>query len=176
MSTNTDNEGESSETKPQTPAGFDFSEQFAKFLQQSLHITGSPAAESNLVLKVKLNGNNYTLWKRLMLMALRGRGKSTHISGVPQPPLPTDHNFARWEQEDQLVLTWLIDNIEDGLINSVLKYPTAKTLWDGLAITYGSGGDPIQVYDLHKQAAAIKQGNQTLESVWSQFQEIWMTP
>jgi len=38
------------------------------------------------------------------------------------------------------------------LINNVSQFPTAKDLWEGLATTYGSGTDPMQIYDLHRKA------------------------
>lgn len=83
--------------------------------------------------------------------------------------------YPSWEQSDQLVFTWLIDNINDNLVNNVSKYSTAKALWDGLAVTYGSGGDLLQIFDLHKQCYTVKQGNRPLESLWDQFQGLWMT-
>lgn len=110
-----------------------------------------------------------------MKIAIGGRGKGSHITGVPSPPAPTEPSYQNWEQSDQLVFTWLIDNIDDSLVNNVSKYSTAKALWDGLAITYGSGSDPLQIFDLHKQCYTIKQGNRTLEALWNQFQGLWMT-
>lgn len=133
------------------------------------------APATNLTLKVKLNSTNYSLWSRLMKIALGGRGKSAHITGLPQPPLPSYPAYPAWEQQDQLVFTWIIDNIDDSLVNNVSRYSTAKTLWDGLAVTYGSGSDLLQIFDLHKRCYTIKQANRPLEALWDQFQGLWMT-
>jgi len=43
-----------------------------------------------------------------------------------------------------------------------------------LATTYGSGTDPMQIYDLHRKANTQKQGNDTLEDFWNKLQAIWM--
>lgn len=61
-------------------------------------------------------------------------------------------NFTHWEINDHYVFTWLIQNIEPNLVNNVLEYPTAKALWDGLAVTYDAVTDSLQVFNLHKKA------------------------
>ncbi|XLS44568.1 hypothetical protein HN51_001433 [Arachis hypogaea] len=75
---------------------------------------------------------------------------------------------------DQAVFTWIIQNIETNLMNNVSQFPTAKALWEGLATTYGSGTDPVQIYDLHRKANTQKQGQDTLEDFWNKLQAIWM--
>jgi len=77
-------------------------------------------------------------------------------------------------RQTQTVFTWIIQNIEISLINNVSQFPTAKALWEGLATTYGSGTDPIQIYDLHRKGNTQKQGKDTLEDFWNKFQAIWM--
>ena len=41
-------------------------------------------------------------------------------------------------------------------------------------MTYSSGGDRIQVYDLRRRATTLKQKGETLEEIWSQLQELWL--
>ena len=53
-------------------------------------------------------------------------------------------------------------------MNSVSEYQSAKALWDAMAVTYGSGGDALQIYDLHNQASRQTQGDQPLEQLWRQ--------
>ena len=78
-----------------------------------------------------------------MKKAIGGRGRGSHITGIPQPPVATDPTYVRWEQDNQTVFTWLIQKIEASLVNNVSQYPTSKSLWDGLAITYGSGVESL---------------------------------
>ncbi|XP_037497108.1 uncharacterized protein LOC119371301 [Jatropha curcas] len=106
-------------------------------------------------------------------MAIGGRVKAHYLTGMP--PETSDPTFERWEQSDQNVFTWIIQNIESNLINNAAQYPTAKSLWNGLAITYGSGVDSLQTYDLHRKASTIRQGQETLENLWNKLQSIWMS-
>ena len=60
------------------------------------------------------------------------------------------------------------------MINNVSQFPTTKVLWEGLATTYGSGTDPMQIYDLHRKPNTQKQGKDILEHFWNKLQAIWM--
>ncbi|XP_076929901.1 uncharacterized protein LOC143594477 [Bidens hawaiensis] len=149
--------------------------QIAALLRNGLGGQPTTTNSENLSLGIKLEGDNYALWATLMKKAIGGRGRSSHITGEPSPPSKDDTAFAKWEQDDQCVFTWLIQNIDASLVNNVSQYPTAKTLWDGLAVTYGSETDSLHVFDLHKRANSLRQGGDTLEDCWNKLQKIWMT-
>ena len=44
-----------------------------------------------------------------------------------------------------------------------------------LAVTYGSGGDKIHVYDLQFKATTLRQGSSSLEEIWSRLGERWIS-
>ncbi|KAH6817843.1 hypothetical protein C2S51_001446 [Perilla frutescens var. frutescens] len=125
-------------------------------------------------LSIKLNGDNYPLWARLMRVEIGVRGKTGYITGASKIPTTDETEILRWEQSDLGVFSWILHNIEPNLINNVAEYQTAKALWDALAVTYGSGGDALQVYDLHNKASRQNQENQTLEQYWNTLQGLWL--
>ncbi|KAJ0845341.1 hypothetical protein HanRHA438_Chr15g0712531 [Helianthus annuus] len=149
--------------------------QIAALLRNGLGTQQTTTNSENLSLGIKLGGDNYALWATLMKKAIGGRGRSSHITGDPKPPSKTDTDYSRWEQDDQCVFTWIIQNLESNLVNNVSQYPTAKALWDGLETTYGFGTDSLQVFDLHKRANSLRQGSDTLEDLWNKLQSIWMS-
>jgi len=104
----------------------------------------------------------------------RWQRKKSHLTGIPLTPKEIEPAYERWEQADQTVFTWIIQNIEISLINNVSQFLMAKALWERLATTYGSSTDPMQIYDLHRKANTQKQGNDTLEDFWNKLQAIWM--
>jgi len=148
--------------------------QIANMLRNSLRIQQTQSNLENLSICFKLNKDNYPLWATLMKKAIGGRGKKSHLTGIPPAPEEIEPTYEKWEQTDQIVFTWIIQNIEISLINNVSQFPTAKALWEGLATTYGSGTDQIQIYDLHRKANTQKQENDTLEDFWNKLQAIWM--
>lgn len=132
--------------------------QIATLLKNGLGTQSATTNSENLSIGIKLSGDNYSLWATLMKKAIGGRGRGSHLTGELSPPSKTDQGYERWEQDDQCVFTWLIQNIESSLVNNVSQYPTARALWDGLVVTYGSGTDSLQIFDLHKKANSLKQG------------------
>ena len=92
---------------------------------------------------MRLNGENYPLWSRLIEVEIEMRGCEGHITGKTAQPDATDPSFLRWKQEDLRVFSWILQNLEPRLMNNVAKYQSAKALWDALAVTYGSGGDAL---------------------------------
>nr|KAJ0198868.1 hypothetical protein LSAT_V11C600327230 [Lactuca sativa] len=46
-------------------------------------------------------------------------------------------------------------------------------LWDALAVTYSSGRDKLQTFNLHVKANDIKQNDNTLEEFWITLQGVW---
>ena len=148
--------------------------QIANMLRNGLGIQQPQSNLDNLSIGIKLNGDNHPLWATLMKKVIGGRGKKSHLTSIPPAPEEIELAYEKWEQADQTVFTWIIQNIEISLINNVSQFPTAKTLWEGLATTYGNGTDPMQIYDLHRKANTQKQGKDTLEDFWNKLQAIWM--
>ncbi|XP_047946669.1 uncharacterized protein LOC125193009 [Salvia hispanica] len=106
-----------------------------------------PESLGEIKLLTRLDGDNCPLWARMMGRAIGGKCLTSHITGVLDPPSPTDPIYPKWQQHDHCCFNWIINNIEPSLVNQVSQYETAKDLWEGLAITYGSGVDPFQVSD-----------------------------
>nr|GFD08025.1 putative Gag-polypeptide of LTR copia-type [Tanacetum cinerariifolium] len=89
---------------------------------------------------------------------------------------PNDLNskeYEQWEQEDLIVFSWLIQNIKPVLAYNLTEYPTTKTLWDALVVTYNNGRDKLQTFNLHVKANDIKQNDSSLEEFWMTLQGIW---
>ncbi|KAJ0868825.1 putative RNA-directed DNA polymerase [Helianthus annuus] len=81
----------------------------------------------------------------MIRVAIRGKSKTllNHLSGKPAPPEPDDDKYEQWEQNDLIVFSWLIQNIEPALASNLTEFPTAKSLWDALVVTYSSGKDNL---------------------------------
>ena len=115
-----------------------------------------------VTISLKLDDFNFSIWSRMMRMAIGGRGCLRHVTGNPEPPPAGDPGYPRWEQEDLNVQTDIIHNIGAELVPMFIEYPTAKELWDGLTATYSSGRDYLQIFDLKNQENSKKQGDGTI--------------
>ena len=121
-------------------------------LRMSKHVT----------LAVKLNGNNYPLWQKLMRIAIGGRRANRHITGIPAPPEPGGKGYTEWEETDMIVFSWIVDNIETDIVVDFAHHQTTQALWESLFVTFASTSDPYLLYDLEEKASKTLQGDQGL--------------
>nr|GEX09924.1 putative Gag-polypeptide of LTR copia-type [Tanacetum cinerariifolium] len=123
----------------------------------------NPKLSDNLQINLKLNNQNYTLWTRMIRVAIGGKSKARLSHLTSDAPEQSSETYEQWEQEDLIVFSWLIQNIKPTLAGNLTKYHTAKTLWDTLVITYISGIDKLQTFNLHVKANDIKQNKTHLK-------------
>ncbi|KAJ9553092.1 hypothetical protein OSB04_017137 [Centaurea solstitialis] len=155
-------------------SGSDLSLQLANLLKNGLNSQPqNPKLSDNLLINLKLNSQNYALWTRMIRVAIGGKSKALLQHLTSDPPNQNSEEYEQWEQEDLIVFSWLIQNIEPSLAGNLTEYPTAKTLWDALVVTYSSGRDKLQTFNLHVKANDIKQNDRSLEEFWITLQGIW---
>ncbi|XP_047955385.1 uncharacterized protein LOC125201352 [Salvia hispanica] len=126
----------------------------------------------NVTVAFKLNGKNYPIWSRLMKVKIGGRGAYSYIR--KEPPEPGSKEYDDWEEDDLVVFSWIVDNIEDDIIADFAHHQTSKALWDSLAVTYDSKADPYLIYDLEEKAINIRQGDLDLETYYRRINGLWI--
>ncbi|XP_071741087.1 uncharacterized protein [Rutidosis leptorrhynchoides] len=124
----------------------------------------------SLKISVTLNNSNYSLWSRMIKVAIGGKSEAllNHLT----EDQPTSNN-QKWNQEDLVVFSWIIQIIEPQIASNLTQFPTAKTLWNALITTYSSGKDKLQTFDLHVKANNIRQDGKSIEELWLKLQGIW---
>lgn len=79
----------------------------------------------NNAISVRLDNKNFLLWRKQVLSAIRGHKLQHFVFGTRSPPKkfvePDDERigkinpeFANWEQEDQLLVSWLLSSMTEG--------------------------------------------------------------
>ncbi|XP_042003757.1 uncharacterized protein LOC121752725 [Salvia splendens] len=126
----------------------------------------------NVTVTFKLNGKNYPLWSRLMKVKIGGRGAYAHIR--KEPPEPGSRGYDAWEEDDLVVFSWIVDNIENKIIADFAHHQTSKALWDSLAVTFENKADKYLIYDLEEKIITIKQGNMDLETYYRRIHGLWI--
>ena len=106
-----------------------------------------------------------------MHVAIGGRGRLSHITAAPPPP--SDPDYAQQEQRDATVIVWIIENIDEEIVNQFLDYTTAQSLWQGIESLLGCGRDELQIFDLSSKAATLRQANDTIEVYYGKLNILW---
>lgn len=119
-SSSTQNQAAMSEDGSSNKRNNDLTTQLTNLFKTTLknqNQTTKQSLSDSLKISLKLNSHNYALWARMIRVAIGGKPKSllSHISGVPAPPDPLDDQYEQWEQDDLILFSWLIQNIEPTL-------------------------------------------------------------
>ncbi|GAY59826.1 hypothetical protein CUMW_197430 [Citrus unshiu] len=92
----------------------------------------------NFVTPVKLDQNNFILWRTQVLASVKGNGLESFINGglkCPEQFLPftsTGEASSSNVKTDQLLLSWMLSSIQQSLLSTVIECTTSKQLWDSL--------------------------------------------
>ncbi|XP_042039539.1 uncharacterized protein LOC121785221 [Salvia splendens] len=140
--------------------------------EDNLEQTVSLKNSKSVTVAFKLNGKNYPLWSRLIKVKIGGRGAYSYIRN--DPPEPGSKGFDEWEENDLVVFSWIVDNIENDIVADFAHHLTAKALWDSLAVTFENKADKYLIYDLEEKAINIKQGNLDLETYYRRIHGLWI--
>lgn len=92
----------------------------------------------NIIAPVKLNRNNFLLWKSTILPVIRGNRLEGSINGskpCPEPTIQTQEGlvpnpkFEEWQVTNQLLLGWLYSSISVEVAAQLVNCSTSKELW-----------------------------------------------
>lgn len=82
------------------------------------------------VLSVKLDNENYLLWKQQVMAAICGHNLLHYLEASSRPPkyLTTQDeisgsinvDFNEWEQQDQLLVSWLLPSMTEGILTRMI--------------------------------------------------------
>ncbi|KAK9184805.1 hypothetical protein WN943_025156 [Citrus x changshan-huyou] len=127
--------------------------------------------------RLKLDQNNFIMWRTQILTSIKGNGLEGFINGdreCPEQFLSYGNNngaevltefgsrsinpeFVAWMKTDQLLLSWMMSSIQQNLLATVIDSTTSKQLWETLAsIFISQSQDRIQT--LRMKIQTIKKG------------------
>jgi len=101
-------------------------------------LTSSPEGITLPITGHKLNGPNFIQWERSVCIFLQGKGKERYILGDPKQPEKGDPNLQKWQLENSLVMSWLLNTMTNEIGENFMYYDTAKEIWDAVKETYSN--------------------------------------
>ena len=100
-------------------------------------------------LAIKLKEKNFLLWRRQVLVAIEGHNLSQYIDWVAKIPPRfasqedaledrVSEEFRLWEQQDQLLLSWLMASMSESILTQVVECDFTWQVWEKLQIYFAS--------------------------------------
>ncbi|RVW50122.1 hypothetical protein CK203_012113 [Vitis vinifera] len=107
---------------------------------------------------IRLNGDNFLRWSQSVWMYIKGRGKMGYLTGEKKAPAVDDPNYAIWDAENSMVMTWLVNSMEEDISSNYMCYPTAQELWENVNQMYSDLGNQSRIFELTLKLGEIRQG------------------
>ncbi|KAL8100664.1 hypothetical protein AgCh_032790 [Apium graveolens] len=107
-----------------------------------------------------------------MILALSAKNKLGFVNGTIAKPELTSLEYVAWERCNNLVISWLLFNLDETIARSVLFLDTASAIWKDLEDIFGFTS-VTQVYSLEQKLTEINQGTQSISEFYTQIKSIW---
>lgn len=115
----------------------------------------------NQIVTIKFNGIGYNDWKRSMLIMLSIKNKLRFVDDQFDIPATDSIEYNAWERCNNLVLSWLHDNLDNIIKKCIMYFSTTSEVWKDLEECFGQSS-MTQVFSLEQQMADLSQGSMTV--------------
>uniref|UniRef100_A0A2N9GZ53 Reverse transcriptase Ty1/copia-type domain-containing protein n=1 Tax=Fagus sylvatica TaxID=28930 RepID=A0A2N9GZ53_FAGSY len=126
------------------------------------------------LITIKLNRDNYLLWKAQIVPYLKGQHLFAFLDGSrPAPPqlLPTllpNPDFQAWHLQDQLILSALISSLSETILAHVVKCNSSRDVWLALERMFTSHSR-ARIMQIHYQLATLRKGDSPIADYFHRF-------
>ena len=76
-----------------------------------------------------LDGTNYAMWRRSMLTSLSAKNKLGFVNGTISTLGESDPKYLLWQRCNYMVLSWILNSLNQELANNVLYVETPSEIW-----------------------------------------------
>ncbi|XP_058002171.1 uncharacterized protein LOC131179367 [Hevea brasiliensis] len=107
-----------------------------------------------------LTGDNYFIWSRSMMIALRAKDKLSFITGKHDKSEESSPYYEKWIKADSMVISFL-NSISKEIVEAFIYTTSAGELWEDLSQRFGGSNGP-QIYQIKREIESFQQGNQSV--------------
>ncbi|KAF3773773.1 hypothetical protein EJ110_NYTH54655 [Nymphaea thermarum] len=121
------------------------------------------------LVSVKLDENNYLLWKSQLRSAMYSQDLLRYVDGSStSPPERLNANSAeinpeyiKWKRSDQLTLSWILSTVSESILTQIISYDTAREAWVALANAHASHSN-IRILQLKRDLQNAKKNDKSM--------------
>lgn len=139
-------------------------------------------SSTNQLVSVKFNGEGFNNWKRSMMLTLSAKNKLGFVNGTISPPDSTSPEYTAWQRCNDLVISWILFNLDENIARSVLFLKTARSIWKDLEDRFGYASIPHissleqQLADLHQRQLSVSEFYTKLKTIWDSLDDAYPLP
>ncbi|XP_075486480.1 uncharacterized protein LOC142526095 [Primulina tabacum] len=115
---------------------------------------------------------NYGVWSRAMLIALRAKNKTGFIDGTCTKPTLEQSTLHQWERCNALVLSWIMNSVSKEIFGGIVYAVDASTVWTDLKDQYDKINGS-RIFALHREIGRLTQASNTVSSYYFRLRQLW---
>ncbi|KAK2991196.1 hypothetical protein RJ640_027168 [Escallonia rubra] len=92
------------------------------------------------------------------MMFISGKGKDDYLTGAANPPRKDDPSFRMWKTENNMVMSWLINTMDNEIGQNFLFYDNAYEIWMAAKETYSNNDNTMELFDIKGAFHDLRQG------------------
>nr|CAN64661.1 hypothetical protein VITISV_034785 [Vitis vinifera] len=85
-------------------------------------------------------------WSQSVLLFICGKGKDEYLTGEAAMPETTEPGFKKWKIENSMIMSWLINSMNNDIGENFLLFGTTKDIWDATKETYSSSKNTSELF------------------------------
>ncbi|RVX15741.1 hypothetical protein CK203_005486 [Vitis vinifera] len=128
---------------------------------------------NGIITRHKLNGHNYLQWSQSVLLFICGKGKDEYLTGEAVMPETTEPGFRKWKIENSMIMSWLINSMNNDIGENFLLFGTAKDIWDAAKETYSSSENTSELFQVESALHDFRQGEQSVTQYYNTLTRYW---
>lgn len=101
------------------------------------------------LITVKLNDDNYLVWRQQVLTTIRGYGLEGFLDGSSIAPdrfipagepglLRVNPEYTAWQRQDQLLASWILSSLSESILVSMVGLNNSYDMWQCLEVNFSS--------------------------------------
>uniref|UniRef100_A0A803LAE5 Reverse transcriptase Ty1/copia-type domain-containing protein n=1 Tax=Chenopodium quinoa TaxID=63459 RepID=A0A803LAE5_CHEQI len=111
---------------------------------------------------------------QLVSFKFKAKNKLGFVTGaIPKTNSESDpEQYVAWERCNDLVMSWILVNLDPVIAKSVLFFKSAEDVWKDLEERFGFAS-MAQVFSLEQKLAQISQGTQSVSEFYTEIKTLW---
>ncbi|RVW53455.1 hypothetical protein CK203_083782 [Vitis vinifera] len=102
-----------------------------------------------------------------------GGRKDEYLTGEAAMPETTEPGFRKWKIENNMIMSWLINSMNNDIGENFLLFGTAKDIWDAAKETYSSSENTSELFQVESALHDFRQGKQTVTQYYNTLTRYW---
>ena len=95
-----------------------------------------------------------------------------YLMGEKKAPAVDNPNYAIWDAENSMVMTWLVNSMEEDISSNYMCYLTTQELWENVNQMHSDLGNQSQIFELTLKLGEIQKGEDNVTKYFNSLKRI----